>query len=147
MRCKHHRKQIESKEAARNTAKRERREPKLQDLSPSPGDQNQKVQVPKHGTVSSYATHRVGSLWFYQCTSVEMVNPRPLWLHHKIDQKTNTQLHGIFPVFCSHGLNLHYELLIYLSCKFWPTRDIHKWLYLRTYTTSLAKIDDGAWNA
>jgi hypothetical protein len=25
--------------------------PKIQGLSPSPGDQNQKVQVPKHGTV------------------------------------------------------------------------------------------------
>jgi hypothetical protein len=121
MRCKHHSKQIESEEAARNKAKRG-----SEAQNPGPIAKSRwpklRVQVPNQGTVSSYATHRVGSLWFYHCTTVVMVNPRALWLHHKIDQKTNTQL----PVFSSHGLNLPYVLLIYLSWKFWPNRDILK---------------------
>lgn len=125
MRCKHNRKQIESEEEARNTAKRGRRSPKSR--------ASQQVQVAKISRSRSQNTelfplilHTEWGLWFYHCTTVVMVNPRPLWLHHKIDLKTNTQLHGIFPVFSSHGLNLPYELLIHLSCKFWPNRDICK---------------------
>jgi hypothetical protein len=99
--------------------------PKIQVLSASPGGQNSRSRS-QNMELFPLILHTEWGLWFYQCTTVVMVNPRPLWLHSKIDQKTNTQLHRIFPVFSSHGLNLPYELPIHLSCQFWPNRDICK---------------------